>query len=119
MNFADLKGLTLSDIAISFGQDEIVFVSNKGDRFKLYHSQDCCESVEIEEIVGDLKDLIGRPLIEAEVVSGSNDGSRPDAYDSYTWTFYKLGTTKGHCTIRWFGQSNGYYSEEVSFEKVK
>jgi hypothetical protein len=83
-------------------------------RFK--HHQDCCESVYIEDICGDLDDLVGAPLVEAEEVSNYEGEETGD--ESYTWTFYKFRTCKGSVTVRWYGSSNGYYSEDVSVDVV-
>jgi hypothetical protein len=97
--------------------DEISFVCTDGSEYLMYHEQDCCESVGIEDITGLLSDLIGAPLVMAEEVSSEDttedEGSECD--ESCTWTFYKFGTIKGYVTIRWLGTSNGYYSESVSF----
>ena len=116
--FETLKGKTLLRIEGSVGDSELIFYATKGATYKLYHKQDCCESVILEDICGDLNDLIGEELLEAEVVTNSEEnppGAKPEWQDdSFTWTFYKLRTMKGGVTIRWYGSSNGYYSEAVS-----
>lgn len=109
MPFETLKGLTFKKIEVvkRVNQDEIMFYLNDETFFVMTHEQDCCESVYIEDICGDLKDLENLPILLAEEFSD----------DSWTWTFYKLSTIKGSVTIRWYGTSNGYYSEEVRLYK--
>ena len=121
-----LVGLTMARVAVHstinrgekstrwYGEDEVRFESTCGRVFRLYHSQDCCESVDIEDVCGDVEDLIGSPILMAEEAT-SPDGDS----ESGTWTFYKLATVKGYVTIRWLGRSNGYYSESVYFEEVR
>lgn len=112
-----LVGKTLT-AARNVYNEEIIFETTEGETYKLYHSQQCCESVEVEDIVGDLSDLIGSPITMAEEVTNS-EGEPKDKWDeSFTWTFYKLATNKGGVTIRWYGTSNGYYSENVDFAKA-
>lgn len=99
--------------------DELVFETVDGERYRMYHEQDCCESVTLEDVIGDLEDLVGSEILIAEEVDGETPVDHKFEYepDSYTWTFYKFATRKGYVDLRWFGQSNGYYSESVSFIK--
>lgn len=116
VKFEDLVGKTLTKIENT--GDEIIFTLDGGKVYKLYHDQDCCESVRIEDIIGNLDNLIGEPILLAEEVSSNEnpDGIKPEFQDdSFTWTFYKLATNKGYATIRFYGESNGYYSESVDF----
>jgi hypothetical protein len=113
-SFGDLLGKTLANVENN--GDEMIFTLDNGQRFKLFHNQDCREQVSIEDVIGDLQDLIGLPLTMAEVVSGGEDvGPINEWEESFTWTFYKLATVKGYVTVRWYGTSNGYYSESVDF----
>jgi len=118
MDVSELLGKTLTDISTS--SDEIVFYVNDGTAYKMYHCQDCCETVSIESIVGDLRDLIGSPILLAEEVTNIDEPGRLNSYDeSFTWTFYKFATIKGYVDVRWYGESNGYYSERVDFAEVE
>jgi len=128
--FENLVGLTISKIEGKVGDDELLFFckDDKGDErnFKMYHSQDCCESVYLEDICGDLSDLLGTPVLKASEDTSDKDPENlqnatltTDYYrESYTWTFYNIATIKGSVTLRWYGESNGYYSESVDFEEI-
>lgn len=124
-----ILGKTFSKITQQ-GEEAIIFETKEGEKFKMYHEQDCCEGVYIEDIIGDLQSLVGNPLLIAE--ERSTHSSEPEGeelarkhkatgkseIDSATWTFYELATIKGYVTIRWCGQSNGYYSESVSLHQI-
>lgn len=109
-NISSLSTSTLSDDR--FEGDVFVLNCMDGTQFVLYHAQDCCESVDLVDIDGDISDLIGSKLIVAEETTNSTTMSEHGDH-SQTWTFYRFATEKGYVTLRWLGQSNGYYSERV------
>ena len=119
-NFHELVGKTI--IEIKHTKDVIYFYCDDGSEYRLFHEYECCELVEVDDICGDLDDLIGEIILVAEEsCNQENPEGIVKKYQekSFTWTFYKLATRKGYVTIRWYGESNGHYSESVRFEKVK
>ena len=114
----DLLGKTMTSVENK--GDELVFTTTEGKSFKLYHEYECCESVSIESVVGDLADLVGEPLLVAEESTGETPADYKFEYEpeSYTWTFYKFATRKGYVDVRWLGESNGYYGEGVDFAEA-
>jgi hypothetical protein len=122
IEITELIDKTLTKIDVNMEQDEIIFTCENGDKYKMYHQQDCCESVVIDDINGDINDLVGSPILIAEELTFLDENpdnvEKPEYQDSFTWTFYKFATIKGFVDIRWYGDSNGYYSESVDFEKI-
>lgn len=161
--FEDLKGMVLIKVYVDLTKENMFFDTDNR-KFKLYHEQDWCENVLIDDICGDLDDLVGNPILLAEEVTSNDDakllltsdkvlcnkcngigsienilctkcygskvldwievitGKKEEQYDddsSFTWSFYKLATIKGSVTIKWYGSSNGYYSESVYFSEIK
>jgi hypothetical protein len=122
----ELIGKTIIQIYVNSRKDRIIFECLDNSKYLMYHSNDCCEEVQIEDIEGDLNDLLGWPILQAEEINNyepTNDKDlektkEANEYGTCTWTFYKLATNLGYVTIRWFGSSNGYYSESVEFEKI-
>ncbi len=116
-DFSDLRGKVLQRFEVNENGD-VIYIETLDDRkYRLYHSQDCCEHVYIEAIVGDVNDLVGYEILLAEESVKVPEKATHD--DSETWTFYKLATIKGYVDLRWVGSSNGYYSERVDFEELE
>lgn len=120
-----LKGKVIRKIIYDEKEaNEIIFEISDDEIYMMHHEQDCCESVNVEDIIGELEWLIDSPILRAEERSNSEDhredDDRPEEIDeSFTWTFYEIATLKGAVTIRWYGSSNGYYSESVNIERVE
>ena len=93
--------------------DEMFFQLEDETVIRFYHKYRCCENVSIEDIAGDLQDLVGSPLVMAEMASEYDESDSDRMF-----TFYKFATEKGYVTVRWLGVSD-HYSVEVSMEIQK
>jgi hypothetical protein len=119
-----LNGKTITKIdGMEAGNDVVRFYCTDGSIYEMYHSQDCCENVMIEDVCGDVDDIIGSEIIVADDIIHKDENPEgvevPEYQDSFTWTFYKFATIKGYVDLRWYGEGNGYYSERVDFVQVK
>jgi len=118
VDFSELCGKTFNKI--EHYEEALVFYDNDSQKiYYLHHEQDCCEGIWIEDICGDLQSLINNIILVAseesnkKVPESENHSEYNEYYDSYTWTFYILETMDASITIRFYGASNGYYSERA------
>lgn len=101
---------------------EVIIEFEDGGYIRQYHEQDCCESVYVNQVDGDPAKHIGATILEIteKVLDRDQVGSEdlPEYVDSLTATFYTMKTSKGYLDWRWYGESNGYYSESVDCELI-
>lgn len=109
----DIEGKIVSRvIGAEAGSEYIIVVFEDGKALSFYHEQDCCENVTVNDVIGDFSDFIGQPITSVEERSEENEND----YGHETWTFYEFTCPKGTVTVRWLGESNGYYSEAVDWK---
>ncbi len=118
VEFSELVGKTLTKIVVEKEnyRNFIDFYCSDGSIYKMLHEQDCCEGVWIEDICGDIQELVGAQILLAE--HRCEHGERTADGETSTWTFFILRTLNHTVTIRWYGESNGYYSEDADFYRV-
>lgn len=113
-----LVGEVLTHIDTDKNNNEIMLTTQSGKIILIYHDQDCCESVSIEDTKGNWHDLIGKVIVEASKDEIYKGDPPPEFPDSWTWTTLKFRVDGATVISRWFGESNGYYSESVDIEDV-
>lgn len=116
-NFAvALKGETLvSIVGAEVGKDEVTFKTKSGRTFRMFHSQDCCESVTIVRVSSIYCDGSG---IDVDEATEKIEQDVPASESATRTTFVVNNGSHGGFFIEWLGESNGYYSESVSFVEV-
>ena len=118
VNIDVMVGKTIEDIQV-YGDHSVLFICTDEDVFEAYHMQDCCEYVRIHDIVGDIKDLIGKKITTAVANESEEwplDVECEEGNESFTWTTHEFKAEDGTTVkFRWLGESNGYYSESVYF----
>lgn len=108
---------------IDMGNYDLMISCDDGSRYHFYHEQDCCESVNLVDSLGDPQSLVGYRLV---MVDHEETGERPseidmdwnEPYDCWTITKLKFVTDKDTVIVRWIGESNGYYSERVDLREI-
>lgn len=115
-----LKGKTLVEVKRSVydSNDALFFKTADGEFYIMTHNQECCENVCINDICGDFADLLNEEILTAEELNNDYPADEGRIENTYTWTFYHLATFHRDVSIRWFGTSNGYYSESAEFYKI-
>lgn len=113
VNFDCLVGQKLERVDINSNTNFVTFYCKSGGVFQMYHEQECCEGVYLENVdPKELKSILNSKIVLAE------ESSQIGEDNNGTWTFYKIVTKKGFITLRWYGESNGYYSETVDFSCI-
>ena len=120
VNFSVLQGLTMEKFVPC---REDIRIRASGREFLMQHDQDCCEEVGVESVTGCVARAVGEVITDAVVHTNKDEPGRADEHgyiaESHTWTYYTIRTQSETIVIRWYGSSNGYYSEEVSFYEEK
>jgi hypothetical protein len=119
-NFFELKGKTITSIdGINSDDIDTIITTSDGSIYTLTHLQDCCEHVRVYGSVGNIDNVLNAEVIAAEDTNPMDNPNATDykAYDSATWSQFRIVTNKGAFEIWWLGESNGYYSETVSVIK--
>ena len=95
----------------------IKFFDCEGNCYIFYHDIECCEQVYIDDICGDLDDLLFTAILKSEMISSEmseDELNQKEAYNEWgEWYFYKLDTIKGGVTLRWCGISTNYSTKVV------
>lgn len=118
----ELAGKTIINLDDSANGD-LRFTMDDGSVYEMGYIPDCCATCDIESGLSDLQAMVGQKLVSVSMDTSSErpaDVAKPEYEpESQTWTFYTFRSNEATAQLRWFGESNGYYSESVTFRCVQ
>lgn len=112
--------VVLVDVTGGDSSAEIFLDSGDAFRFELYG--DCCSSSHFTaDALAQFRELIGARILAVE--DRTNDEPAPSLNeanpgDVNSWHFLVFTTDRGHVTIDWRNDSNGYYDGMLSMQSI-
>jgi len=118
--FKKMVGEIISEITLKTDDnnyEQLIFKTESGKIFKMFHENDCCEIVYLEDVIGGrLTDLLGETVVDVDIKTNSiKNNKNTEIYIEYY--FYEIKTNENTITLRWYGDSE-YYSAYVDFEEI-
>lgn len=115
MNTVDVHALLVGKVVTQVVDDTLHM--SDGLVIELELTADCCSSSEFTDIA-QFKELEGATILNVEDRDGKSDNNPPDPTDAdvLSWHFLVFTTSKGHVTIDWRNDSNGYYDGSVAWK---
>lgn len=108
----NMVGRVVKYVDIDYDQMKITCEDNSV--FTFYHEQDCCECVYITDTEGEPMSLKGWKLLLVDMEETIHQSY---GYESKTTTVVKFVTDENTVSVKWIGESNGYYSESVDLKQ--
>lgn len=89
-------------------EDDSVIFENDIIFIRLAHIRQCCETVWLEDVNGDLSDLENAPILRAEEKYGKSEDQ--------SWYFYTLATKNGYVDLRFCAEYPTMYSTDATLD---
>lgn len=111
----ELIGKTITDVAImdQLDEDRVKLCCSDGSKYIMGHTQQHSESVYLEEVEGNIFDILNSPVIDArEDVSNDWVG-----HSGHIYTTYIIATNNGAVVFKWAGTEDEDCSGDVRIRK--
>lgn len=98
--------------------NDVLYLCTRQAIFAIRHEQDCCEDVWFVDGEEDISDMVGDYLVKIRIDVSPQDRDSNRIDECSTWTFVTIQTLRNSYSFRWYGESNGYYSETVQLDDI-
>ena len=73
VEFSELIGKIITKVVCT--DNEVYITTSDCEHYLMSHIQDCCETVYLESVVGDINDVVGYPVLNAELKTNKTNGN--------------------------------------------
>lgn len=118
-DFDVLVGQAFDEVVLCEDTDDPLFIRGGKAIYTMLHEQKCCESVYLNEVIGDLAVLSGEPIVSCEQSWSCHE--LIDATDDWLdWCFYKVNTAAGSVVFWWIASGDGCMTDNsVEIKEVE